>query len=111
MAEDYGSDMGGMDNPGMGGEAAAALKTPDKTVAGATITCGPETFPEGKKLNPGDIVEFKVVGPASDGGYELAYNYGEGETPKGEEQQGETWEQGLRKEMSPRSGGDEGEGY
>lgn len=74
-----------------------------------TIHIGPDMLPPGMKLNKGDIVEFKVIGEAdADGDWPIEYNYGD-KGKEGMAKQGETesWEEGLKKHMSPRSGGDE----
>lgn len=76
--------------------------------SGGTLHIGPDMLPEGMKLNKGDIVEFKVIGDMdADGDWPIEYNYGD----KGEEgyegEEGESWEEGLKKHMSPRSGGEE----
>lgn len=68
------------------------------------IHIGPDMLPPGMKLNKGDIVEFKVIGDQdADGDWPIEYNYGnKGE--EGGEEKGESWEDGLKKHMSPRSG-------
>lgn len=61
-------------------------------------------LPEGmaEKCKPGDILEFKVTG-AMDGDRDIPveYNYGDEGGDKGEE--GQSWEDDLRHEMSPRT--------
>lgn len=77
---------------------------------------GADMLPEGMKLNKGDIVEFKVTGDQdADGDWPIEYNYGEGGKEgegKGMEEEAptESWEEGLMKHMSPRSGGEEAQG-
>ena len=64
---------------------------------GNVLHVSPDMLPKGMTLNEGDIVEFKVIGPAdADGDYPMEYNMGE---EKGEE----SWEDGLRNHMSPRN--------
>ena len=58
-----------------------------------------DMLPKGmaEKIKKGDILEFKCIGPADqDGDIPVEYNTGK--------DSGESWEDGLRKEMSPRSG-------
>lgn len=62
-----------------------------------------DMLPEGMagKVKVGDILEFKVTGPPDeDGDVPVEYNHGK--------DSGESWEDGLRKEMSPRAGEKEG---
>lgn len=109
-------------NPGpMGGEPGAMSMGPDemapasgegpqKMEAGGgegVLHIGPAELPKGMKLSKGDIVEFKVIGDADgEGDWPIEYNYGK--EGKGEEGKSESWEEGLMKHMSPRSGGDDG---
>jgi len=73
---------------------------------GGMLHIGPDMLPKGMKLNKGDIVEFKVTGDQdADGDWPIEYNHGD----KGEEEKGESWEEGLMKHMSPRYGGEEGQ--
>lgn len=54
-----------------------------------------DMLPKGMTLKKGDIVEFKVIGDQDqDGDWPIEYNTGDKE---------ESWEDGFRKEMSPRS--------
>lgn len=63
-----------------------------------------DMLPEGMaaKCKPGDILEFKVTGAVDqDGDVPVEYNYGDEGGDKGEE--GSSWEDDLRHEMSPRT--------
>ena len=58
-----------------------------------------DMLPDGmaEKVNVGDILEFKVTAKMDpDGDIPVEYNTGK--------DSGESWEDGLRKEMSPRAG-------
>lgn len=60
-----------------------------------------DMLPEGMAASckPGDILEFKVKGPAdAEGDVPVEYNYGE-DSDKGDKD----WENDLRHEMSPRT--------
>ena len=112
MAEmEYGSDMNEVaPDP----SAAAALETPPgkpegEQMGGSILEITPDMIPQGMKVNPGDVLEFKVTG--MEGGKILAtYNTGDDEgkeaaaAPPGEQTEGAGWEQNFRKEMSPRNG-------
>src|SRR5690242_19934404 len=73
---------------------------------GGVIHIPKDMLPAGmsEKVNKGDILEFRAIGPAdSDGDIPVEYN-------TGKEEKGESWEDGFRKEMSPRNrGNDTGE--
>lgn len=64
---------------------------------GNVLHVSPDMLPKGMTLNEGDIVEFKVIGPAdADGDWPIIYRTdGDGES--------DSWEDGLRKHMSPRN--------
>lgn len=65
-----------------------------------TIHIPSDMLPEGMaaKCKPGDILEFKVTGPADgDGDVPVEYNYGD-------DGKDTSWEDELRHEMSPRTG-------
>lgn len=110
-----GAESGAM-SPEMG---PGAGEMPHKMQAGAgegVLHIGPDMLPKGMKLSKGDIVEFKVLADADpDGDWPIEYNYGEGGKEgegkgMGEEAPTESWEEGLMKHMSPRSGGEEATG-
>lgn len=94
--------MAYQDNPGAMGAPGdmPGAEMPEKTPAGASLTVTADMLPSGMKLNPGDIVEFKVVQVKPDGSATVYYNTDE-EASHGEES--EDWEKDFRKEMSPQS--------
>ncbi len=92
-----------MDNPGMGGEMGHDESMHDegmeKKDGYPSLYLSPNMLPEGMKANPGDILEFKVVGTDKDGDTEIVYNTGK----DGKEDDGMSeWENDFRQEMSAR---------
>lgn len=92
-------------NPGAGGDTAETAKTFPLSV---------DMLPPGMaaEINPGDILEFKVVAAANESGtIEVEYNYGEEgehmeegkESMGGEKESESSWEDDFRKEMSPQN--------
>lgn len=93
---DYGNPTGnsGMDEGSMG----MSSESEDMGV----LHISPDMLPHGMKLNEGDIVEFKVIGPQDkDGDWPVEYNMGE--EKEGKEEEDSSWEDDFRKEMSPRT--------
>lgn len=103
--------MGDEGGAGEGGEGAAPMPADPgangETNQGGVIHIPKDMLPPGmaEKINKGDILEFRCIGPAdAEGDVPVEYNTGEGEDNKEE-----PWEDQFRKEMSPRStAGDEG---
>lgn len=66
----------------------------------------PDMLPAGMKPNPGDILEFKVIGQDSDGDWEVSYR-----APEGKGKEDTSWEDELTEKVkaaaSPRSSGEE----
>lgn len=94
---DYDSQGNDMGNDTMPPPQEESMHEEDKKGYGS-LYLSPEMLPEGMKVNPGDILEFKVVQADKDGDIEVTYNTGKEE---GKDDMNE-WENDFRKEMSPR---------
>lgn len=109
--EEYGKDLlesqrggGPGEMPGEGQEPAAeeASETKEQEYAEQeelpTFHLPPGTLPKGMKVNPGDVIEVRVVsGPDEEGAIPVTYNTG-----KDDHSEGEPWEKGFMEEMSAR---------
>jgi len=63
-----------------------------------SLYLSPSMLPEGMKANPGDILEFKVVGTDQDGDIEITYNTG-----KDGKDDTDSWADDLKHDMSART--------
>lgn len=100
--------MGDEGGAGEGGQGAAPMPADPgakgEMSQGGVIHIPKDMLPPGmsEKINKGDILEFRCIGPAdAEGDVPVEYNTGEGE-----EEKEEPWEDSFRKEMSPRDKGD-----
>ena len=84
---------------GEGGDPGGSMDSMAESHDMGVLHISPDMLPKDMKLNEGDIVEFKVIGPQDkDGDWPVEYNTGDNK-----EEEGESWEADFRKEMSPRS--------
>jgi len=60
----------------------------------STMFIEPDMLPKGMDVNPGDVLEFKVVGKNSDGKVQISYNHDEESKDDGSK-----WADGLKDEM------------
>jgi hypothetical protein len=72
-----------------------------------TITVPPGMLPNGMEANPGDVLEFRVVGKTPEGGIQCEYNHGGMEDGMEKEK---PWKTDLRNSMAAgnSAGGEEG---